>query len=340
MELTRIPIDDPRWCEFASSHPAAGPFHLPAWATLIADCYRFEPFVLALCDTDGELLAGVPAIAVRFPLSPLRWVSLPFTDSCALLVRPGEAVEDVVAALEEQVRAGGLRELEIRSALPAADDVYPVEVGYQHVVDLPRDPGDLHLHRNFRQHRNQAEREGVQVRRGTAPEDVMTYYQLQILTRQRLGVPVQPRRFFDLLADRMLAQGHGFVATARLNDEAVAACLCLTHNGTIMAKYQASDPRGRDTGASHLVHWDVMSFGCAEGYHSYDLGRTGIDAEGLRVFKKRMSAVERPLVYTHIGRRPADKTHPSVDGLSQKIIRSSPAWVCRAVGEAFYRYTA
>ncbi len=127
-------MGDPGWLEFVESHPGATPFHLPAWATLIADCYRFEAFVLAMRDTDGEILAGVPTVAVRSPLGRLRWVSLPFSDSCPVLVRHDVAAADVAQALREYALAGPARELEVRTSLPEADDVHPVEVGYDHLA--------------------------------------------------------------------------------------------------------------------------------------------------------------------------------------------------------------
>jgi len=340
MRVTEIPIKDARWSEFTCSHPDAGPFHLPAWATLIADCYRFDAFVLAVQDASGEVLAGVPSVAVRLPFGRLRWVSLPFTDHCPVLVRPDVGVDDVVRALREHVRSSRSHDLEIRSGLTAAEDVYPVDAGYRHVVALPADLADLRPHRNFRQHRNQAVKRGVSVIRGNAAEDVEGFYRLQTLTRRRLGVPVQPHRAFELIASRMLADGHGFVATATLGDEVLAACLYLTHNGTMVAKYAASDPDRPETGAAHLIHWEVMSAACAEGYHTYDLGRTDLGAEGLRTYKARMGAIETPLVYTHIGSQRPQAGRLSVGGLPQRIIRSSPPWVCRAVGEAFYRWTA
>jgi len=153
-------------------------------------------------------------------------------------------------------------------------------------------------------------------------------------------VPVQPHRFFDLLRRRVLEPGHGFIATAVLDQDVVAAAVYLAHGGTMVAKYQASDPSRREMGASHLMHWEVMSAACTEGYHTYDLGRADPGAEGLRVFKTRMGAVERPLVYTHIGGRPPSEKRPSVGSLSQRVISRSPTWVCRALGEALYRYSA
>jgi CelD/BcsL family acetyltransferase involved in cellulose biosynthesis len=340
MQVSRVPIDDRAWREFTSTHPEATPFHLPAWAALIADCYRFQAFALTVQGSGGEILGGVPAVAVRFPLGGLRWVSLPFTDSCSVLARQGVAVEDVVIALERHAWASGISEMEVRSSLPAADGVYPVDVGYEHTVELPRDPADLHPQRNFRQHRNQARAKGVQVARSRDPEALASFYRLHTLTRRRLGVPVQPRRFFDLLSNRLLQPGSGFVATATLDGEVLAAAVYLVHNTTIVAKYQASDPDRRETGAGHLMHWEVMSAACAEGYGVYDLGRTDASTEGLRVFKTRMGAMERPLVYTHVGRRPPKEKGPAVGHVLQRAISKSPTWVCRLLGEVFYRWTA
>jgi len=341
MDVSRVPIDDRAWREFTSSHPDATPFHLPAWAALIAECYRFQAFALAVRGSDGEILGGIPTVAVRFPLAGSRWVSLPFTDSCPVLARPGTATDDVVVAIREHARTSHIRELEVRHTMPSADGVYPVDVGYEHFVELPADPDDLHPHRNYRQHRNQARAKGVQVSRGTSPEHMADFYRLHLLTRRRLGVPVQPRRFFDLLRRRVLEPGHGFIATAMLDQDVVAAAVYLAHGGTMVAKYQASDPSRREMGASHLMHWEVMSAACTEGYHTYDLGRADPGAEGLRVFKTRMGAVERPLVYTHIASQaPKERRRTRVESVSQRVISGSPTWVCRVAGELLYRYTA
>jgi len=341
MKVAAITIDDPRWSEFVNSHPGAGPFHLPAWASTIADCYRFESFALTAQDTDGEILAGLPAIAVRSPLAGRRWVSLPFTDSCPPLIRADMPKEDVLTALGEHVLAGQARELEVRSALPPAHHHHPVTVGYIHTMALPPDPTMIHPNKTHRNLRNQALRNGVRVTQGSTLQDVAAFYRLHTLTRRRHGVPVQPRRFFDLLWDRVLAPGHGFVATATLDGEVLAAAVFLVHNGTLVNKYHASDPRLPDKRAGYLIDWEVMAAGCTAGYHTLDMGRSGLDAAGLRLYKSLWGAVETPLIYTHVSRIPPAAHHgSSVGGRSRQIIRRSPLWVCRALGELFYRWTA
>ena len=294
MRVSAVPVDDKCWAEFALAHPKASPFHLPAWATLIADCYGFETFVLVTRDTDGEILAGVPTVAVRSPFGRLRWISLPFSDFCPLLVRPDIPVDEVVEVIKQQLISS----------------------------------------------RNRAIRKGVHVARGASAEDVATFYQLHTLTRRRHGIPVQPRRFFDLIWERLLARGHGFVATATLEGDVVASGLYLSHNGTLVAKFCGSDPSRPDSGAGYLIEWEVMAAACSEGYHTLDLGRTDLEADGLRLYKSGWGTVERPLVYSHMSQTPPRDQRPRVGDLSRRIIRMSPPWVCQSLGEVLYRWTA
>ncbi len=176
LRITTLPIEDPRWREFTSRIRAPAPSICRPGSLCIAECYGFDAFVLAVCDTDGEILAGAPTVAVRSPFGRLRWVSLPFTDACPLLVRPDTAVRDVVAALGEYAAAGRAHELEVRASLPASDGVYPLEVGYSHVLELPSDPADLHPRRAHRLRRNQANRRGVEVTYGNTAQDVAAFY--------------------------------------------------------------------------------------------------------------------------------------------------------------------
>lgn len=340
MRVDRIPIDDLRWREFTSSHPSASPFHVPAWTSVIADCYHFDAFVLAVLDTDGEMLAGLPTVAVRSPFGAVRWLSLPFTDSCPMLVRAGSDPREIVETLKEYVLAGPATGLRVRDGLPEAEALYPVQAGYIHKMAVPRNPADLHPHKRHRASRNVAIRKGVKVARGNTPQDVATFFRLHTLTRRRHGVPVQPRRFFDLLQDHLLEDGKGLVAIATLDGEVHAASLYLQHNGTLVSKYHASDPSLPSIGAGHLIEWEMMVAACNEGFHTLDVGRTDVDAEGLRLYKSGWGLVESPLVYTTISNSPPSEDILTVGELPKLIIRNSPLWVCRTLGEILYRWTA
>jgi CelD/BcsL family acetyltransferase involved in cellulose biosynthesis len=338
--VAELPLDDPRWRQLVTDHADAGPFHLPEWAGMVADCYGFRPFVLAVLGAGSELIGGLPVVEVRTPLRTRRWVSLPFTDSCGPLFRDSADIARWLPRLRTHALAAGADELEVRCPLPETEGSFPVEVGYTYRIPLPADACELHPSKGHRQHRNRALRGGAEVVRGAAREDVETYYRLHALTRRRQGVPVQPRRFFELVWSRMLARGHGFVATAMDGDRPVASVLYLLHNRTLIAKYRASDPELRDGGAGFLVDWDVMASCCGDGGMVLDLGRTDHGADGQRRYKTGWGAIEEPLVYTHLGRRQPSPSHLHGGGLPARVIRSSPLWVSRAVGEVLYRWTA
>jgi CelD/BcsL family acetyltransferase involved in cellulose biosynthesis len=341
MHVAAVHIDDPRWREFVDTHPQAGPFHLPAWASLIADCYRFRAFALTVRDAGGELLAGLPVVEVRSPRGGRRWVSLPFTDACAPLIRAGVAPDEVFAAIDAHVLAAPVRGLEVRAALPAGGSRHPEPAGYIHTLHLPSDPARLHPNKGHRNYRNKAMRNGVVVTQGRSAQELATFYRLHTLTRRRHGVPVQPRKFFDLLLERMIAPGHGFVATAAADGEVLTAAVYLEYNGVLVAKYQGSDPGLPDKRAGYLIDWESMVAGCAGGYHTLDLGRSDPGADGLRLYKSSWGAKEEPLSYTHVSRTTPPIGHDSgVGGLSHAVIRHSPTWVCRALGEVFYRWAA
>jgi CelD/BcsL family acetyltransferase involved in cellulose biosynthesis len=340
MNVREVPLTDPAWREFVSSHPDATPFHLPDWAGVVADCYGFQAFALTVSDGAGEVVAGLPVVAVRNLTGRLRWVSLPFSDSCSPLVRELVPLEDVTEAIAGYARSRGVADLEVRAALPHASGRFPIEVGFGYALELPGDAADLHVSKGHRQNRNHAVRSGITIRHGVAPEDTAAFYRLHVLTRRRQGVPVQPRRFFELIGERMLARGHGFVSTAMFDGEPVAAGLYLTHGRTIVAKFRASDPARQESGAGFLVDWNGIAVACAEGYRTLDFGRTDRGEEGQRRYKAGWGAVESPLVYTHVSAEAPASSRVSVGEVSRAILRHSPPWVTRALGEALYRWTA
>jgi lipid II:glycine glycyltransferase (peptidoglycan interpeptide bridge formation enzyme) len=231
-------------------------------------------------------------------------------------------------------------DLEIRSDMPAGEGIFPLQRGYHHHILLPSDPDDLHVRKSYRHLRNKARTAGVAVRRGESRQDVDTFYRLHAMTRRRHGVPVQPKRFFDLIARRLVETGNGFVLIAEYQGRPAAAGLFLSHKDTLVTKFAASDPAMRDVGAGHLVDWTSLDSACRNGYRVVDWGRTDSDAEGLRSYKLGWGAVETELVYTHLCRRPPQASAPHVNAAARSVIQHSPEWVCRMLGELLYRGAA
>jgi CelD/BcsL family acetyltransferase involved in cellulose biosynthesis len=336
----RLDLDDPRWLDLVERHPDALAFHRPGWAHVLAESYGYRPFVLALEDSDGSLAAGVPVAEVRGPLGRRRWISLPFTDLCPPLVHEGDGRE-LPSALDRARTESGIGQLEVRAALPGVPARAEAVI---HTLALQPDADAVFatFHRS-RVQRNvrRSEREGVTVRRGESEADLArVFYALHVQTRRRLGVPVQPRRFFSLLWRHVLRPGHGHVLVAEADGRAIAAALFLAGGRTLTYKYGASDSQLWRLRPNHALLWSAIRTACADGYERFDFGRTDFEDTGLREFKSGWGGVEEPLEYSTLGAASAAGRKEGAGTAARGLLRRSPAWVCRAAGELLYRYAA
>jgi CelD/BcsL family acetyltransferase involved in cellulose biosynthesis len=333
-----IPLTDPRWLNFVETCPAAGPFHHPAWARLLADCYGYPASALVMQGGAGEVIAGLPILRIG-----KRWSSLPFTDACPPLRAPAVSDDDLAAALEGARREAGIAALEVRASVEVRD-VHRSSNAVIHVVPLEQDStavfarfGRSQVQRQIRK----AERAELAVTWGSREEDLVdTFYRLHLSTRRRLGVPVQPRRFFRLLWERMFAPGLGFVLLARAGGGAVAGAVFLAWNGRMTYKFGASEPESWKLYPNNLLMWSAIRWGCEHGYHTFDFGRTELDDSGLRRFKSGWGGREEPLVYSTLADRSPRPAAGRLTKTLRPVLRRSPQWVVRAVGETFYRYAA
>jgi CelD/BcsL family acetyltransferase involved in cellulose biosynthesis len=336
----RLALDDPRWAEFTRASPEATPFHHPAWAQLLSEAYGFRGFAVAAADAGGKIVAGAPFLEPAHPLGARRWVSLPFTDECAVLASAPPIGSAVLSELERAHRAGAAPRIELRSAV-AGEAWDATADAVAQVLDLSADPVEVsrgfsrsQVLRNIRR----ADREGVAVRVGTSDAYVEAFYALHLRTRRRQGVPVQPRAFFTLLQRRMLDAGLGEILIAHVGDTAVAGAVFLYWNATTIYKFGASDPEAWGHRPNHALFWMAIQRSCARGDSRFDFGRTDLENHGLRAFKAGWGAVERPLVYSVL----PNGAHREGAGLAARVlapaIRQGPKWVCRAAGETLYRY--
>lgn len=339
-----LDIRDHRWTEFVARNPRALPYHHPAWAGLLAECYRFRPMAVVNVDGSGQVTGGLPVLELGMPWRARRWVSLPFTDYCPPLVAPPGAAHDLVAELGIARRAAGLERIEVRADLKGGGAYQNQHTAWMHTLALGPDPAEVF--RSF--HRSQvqrniarAERSGVSVRIGTsAAALVEDFYGLHVQTRRRLGVPVQPRRFFTLLWQRFIRPGLGLVLVAYADETPVAAAVFLTWNGTIIYKYGASDEAAWPQRPNHLIFWTAIRWGCENGYHSFDFGRTDRESHSLRQFKRYWGTQEHELAYSVVADRPPPTSRGHLSRGLGAVIRRSPPMVCRIAGELLYRYAA
>jgi CelD/BcsL family acetyltransferase involved in cellulose biosynthesis len=283
---------------------------------------------------NGAAVAGVPVLEIA-RRGHRRWVALPFSDHCALL--GGGAAPGISTAVELERTRQGVESFEVRGPLAQFADCFPTVAGYRHRLALSRDEASMlsGMSRTHRASIRKGERLAVTVAVSTSLDD---FYPLHVRTRQRLGVPVQPRRFFDLIHERVLALGAGFVLTAAIDGRVVASGVFFTHRDRVIFKYSASDDRSWESRPNHVLAWSAIRLAAERGFAELDWGRTDLENEGLRGYKKGFGSTEETLIYSTLGASSGARTPRLAQSALSTLIRHSPMWVCRFTGEALYRF--
>jgi len=341
MSVTCLQITDARWVDFISGHPEATIFHHPAWVGLLVECYGYRPLLLAVLDAAGEIVAGLPFVEVDSWLTGSRVVALPFSDFCPPLAVNDAVLDELIQGLQIWRRQQDRPRAEVRWPLLDQSQVYPGEAVVRHMTCLVPDAEQVagcfkgSVLRCIRQ----AEKAGVIIKWGRTWDDLRLFYGLHLLTRRRLGTPVQPLRFFQFLWKRLVSQGLGFVLLAYKDSQLLAGAVFLHWKRVLVYKYGASNPVYWHLRPNNLLFWDAIRWGCQHGYRLFDWGKTNPENEGLRQFKRSWGSDERLLRYSVLGDHPPAASAKRYGyRFLAPVIRRSPPWVCRALGELLYRH--
>jgi CelD/BcsL family acetyltransferase involved in cellulose biosynthesis len=266
---------------------------------------------------------------------------VPFSDLCPPLVAEDApaAVAPVLAAALDDFRRQRRAPLEVHGTGGVLEDVPAGARFRRHVLALGPDVDAVErrvlpaARRNVRR----AEREGLVSELRTDAGALGAFYRLHVLTRSRLGVPTQPRRFVLRFAE-LFSAGLGFVLLVGHEGRPVAGAVFLCHRGVLTYKYGASDARYLGLRPNNLLFMDAIRWGCGNGFHTLDFGRTDWDHASLAAFKRGWGAEEQELRYRRLADGEARATRPHLQRVADALIRRGPPITSRIAGEVLYRY--
>ena len=292
------PLLYPGWDFLVSAHPGSSFFHRTAWARVLHETYGHLPIYFCRF-ADGQLEELLPVMEVSSPWTGCRGVSLPFTDVCFPLKTVKHDRGDLYELAMEHGRRRYWQSLECRSNEPERQGALPSLVFYAHTIDLKH--GREALFKSFngavRRGIRKAARTGLRVEFSNTFESIRTFYALHCRTRRRHGLPPQPLRFFENVARHVLAQGHGYVATARWVDRPLAAAVFFHHGRKAFYKFGASDYAFQQLRPNNILLWEAIKRYADSGFEILHLGRTSLTNEGLRRFKLGFGAREERIEY-------------------------------------------
>ena len=326
------------WTELSKATSHATLYHRESWIELLRRAYGLSFSLATLC-RDGAVVAG--CVLARSPIPfQKRFISLPFSDSCAPLAVDEETARELLGAIARQSDTSTvyeIRGISARSPWATLDNYRAWE------LDLHRPLSEISngLALNFRRNLREAGRETIKVEHGEELDYVRRFYELHLRSRRRLGLPSQPWRFFKLTQEIFAREGALDVFVASRNSLDLASAVFLRCDSTVYYKWGARRPEGRSR-ANHLLFWNAIEEFCTHS-RTLDLGRTDIRNEGLSRFKRELGGVETLLPYSFYPKPPNSVSSEALTGprgVIAKIWTRLPLPLTRVLGGAIYRFLA
>ena len=343
-------VDDD-WDRFVDGHPYGLLCHTSAWRRALERSFEHieARFLVLRGDTGASIRAALPLFRVRSRLTGRRLVSIPFATLCDPLVRSREelrALLDAALALSAGERCAYVRVRTFRAGplfdpcrMARTDD----NLCHQLMLDQPPDRLMSCFHRScVRQPIRRALNSGLRAVEVETPDQFRACFSLYLNTRRRLGLPVQPLRFFRHLWAELAPVGGFQLLMAEYDQRPVSCLLLFRYKDRVSAEFEAYDDAYIPLSPNHFLFWHAIRSACENGYRVFDFGRTSAANEGLLAFKRRWGTEEAPLSEFFAPAEAASKpgSWPATweYRLAQTVIRHCPAAAARSLGGFCYHH--
>ncbi|NOH01905.1 MAG: GNAT family N-acetyltransferase [Chloroflexi bacterium] len=297
--LNSIPHE--QWQDFVKSHPQGNIFHTPEMLEVWRETKGFFPQVWAAMDDEGIAALWIP---VHISLSDglLKKLTTRTVVFGGALCREGQSGSQALSELLSQYkRSAGMASLftEVRNVsepnglLPVlAESGFRYEEHLNYLINL-QGPVEAVFNRigsRTRQHiRKGIKRNKVRIEEIHERDKVTDCYRLLEKTYGRANVPLPDISLFHSALDRLAPANMVRFALAFVEDEPAAVSVELLYKDTVYGWYGGVDRRFMSSVPNELLMWNVLEWGCKNGYRVYDFGGAGKPDEkyGVRDFKAK-----------------------------------------------------
>lgn len=327
------------WQEFVEGQPDSSIFHHRKWLELLHEHYGFKIRIPSIVDNE-KVRVAIPLLQTLSLRGRKKLISLPFTDYLPVLANDPQAATALCMAIANDLGSQYAAVI-VRGGEPVAD----CKTSSRHVrhdlrTDAPLEQIEAAFASTIRRNLLKAERLKLEFTQRTDAAAIDIFYRLHVLTRKKLGIPVQSKTYFRNLHRELISSGSGFVGVVTKDHVPIAAVVLLGYHGRLTYKYAASDPAALQYRPNDWLVYNSIRFAVEAGFRVFDFGITDKQQDGLRRFKSKWGATEYDVSYSHILGEP-DRNRDSGRAVrfASEVIKRSPTIVCRALGKAFYRYS-
>jgi serine/alanine adding enzyme len=292
--------EDREWDDYVYRCSESSHCHLSGWRRVIERSYGHRSYYL--CAHENGCVRGVlPLIGMRNLFYRRSLVSMPFLD------------DGGVCADDEEIRSrlfqGALSLYEGQKA-----NCLDLRHRYANNLDSPRDGDKVVMILNLfddpdKMWKGFDAKLRNQVRKATkagltacwsGKERLSDFYKIFAANMRDLGSPVHSREFFGAILDEF--NDSAKIMLVRKDDDVIGGAVCLFFRGTMIVPWASCRREYFSLCPNNLLYWEMIQWGCQNGYQRFDFGRSSPDSGTYR-FKKQWGAKEEPLQWQCVSRK-------------------------------------
>jgi FemAB-related protein (PEP-CTERM system-associated) len=277
-------------------------FHSTAWKNVIQKSLGHFPLYVAIL-RDGKITGILPLFKVVSIFTGKRLVSLPYSGIGGPLAESDEEKELLIEYAEKKRESLSCVYLELRTRdcingrRFLADEKNYLNFRIQLNNDIDR---MWSLITGFARTKvRKAEKSGLTIREGNSEEDIKTFYNLNLITRKKNGVPSFSIEFFQNIIKELKGAKLLF---AELGKRTIASFLNVSFKDYVYSIYGGVDNKYTHLNPSDFLTWHTIKWASLNGFKYLDLGRTYSSDKGLISFKEKWAAQSEVLRYYYLPR--------------------------------------
>jgi len=344
------PVKDPRWDKFVESHPLGLICHLSGWKQVLEESFpHIKGHYLAILNhEDNSIRAALPVFEVKSILTGKRMVSIPFATVCDPLISSNEDMRELLDSAIELSTKLGIPGIELRTLASwpfIQDDRIGMIVHSKcHQLSLEAGPEEIikTYRRQFRQQINKSMKSGLVPQSAKNETDLLEFYHLYVKNRKSLGLPPQPYLFFKSLWNKFSSSKNITLLLVRHEARLAAGLMMFKFKNRCSCEYMAVEDSFENLNIRHFIFWEAIKLAHSEGYKIFDFGRTGINNEGLMVYKSHWGTTVLDLPQFYYPKQVCSSLKPPETSISYKLIRkismNVPDFVFQFMGNLLYRH--
>jgi FemAB-related protein (PEP-CTERM system-associated) len=268
--------DERAWDEYVLKSDQSTFYHQLGWRNVVEETYKHKPIYL-IAKEEAEIKGILPLFLVGNKLVSVPFA--PYGGACA----DDETIEDLLIEKAKSItKDEKLDYLELRN-VDKKNGFLTKETYVTVIIPLNPNPEVVwqKTSKGARRSTKKAIKNNIEVEMNHTY--LSSFYELYARRNRELGSPVHSYDFFNNILEEFTDRSN--IQVAKFDDTVIGTKFVLFFKDRFISGWAASDRRYQEYNPNNILTWELIKYGCENGYAYFDFGRSETNS-GTFKFKK------------------------------------------------------